>query len=381
MLPPMPSRQRVLFINEGSQGSGVMGQDAIGVALRARTAGSSIEARHASLPPMGRAARLATRGVPLLAPLDLDGHPVRWQLVQALRTRHLLGQERGGWAPDVLHLNGHTLGLLSAGRMRRVPTLLSVDCTIEDWHAMGIWRAPRPWSRTTLLPSLLLERRAFTAAARVLAWTEWARQGVLRACPSAHVTINHPGLDLERFRPAPRRDRVRPRLLFVGGRFREKGGEELIRVLGGLLGSEMDLDVVTPEPVPRVDGVRVHRHAPDSPALVDLYQQADLFCLPTRGDAAPFAVLEAMACGTPVVAYDVGAIAEMLGQPPCGASVPKGEMSGFVTEIRALLADPPKRQAIGARARSRCEEHYDARRWVEELPALMEDVHAGARRW
>ena len=380
MLRRMPYRQRVLFINEGSQGSGVMGQEAIGGVLRALTAGAAIEARHISLPTMGRVARLATRGVPPLARLDLDAHPVRWQLVQALRARRVLREELARSATDLVHLNGHTLGLLSAGQVGRVPTLLSVDSTIEDWHAMGIWRAPRPWSRATLLPSLILERRAFARAARVLAWTEWARRGVLRACPSAPVAVHHPGLDLERFSPAPRRERERPRLLFVGGRFREKGGEELIATLGGLLGTELELDVVTPEPVPRVDGVRVHRHSSGAQPLVDLYQQADLLCLPTRGDAAPFAVLEAMACATPVVAYDVGAVGEMLGEPACGAVVPRGDMPRFVAEIRTLLADPQARERAGAQARSRCEAKYDARNSTRALLALMEEVSAGAER-
>ena len=380
MLRRMPYRQRVLFINEGSQGSGVMGQDAIGGVLRALMAVAAIEARHISLPTMGRVARLATRGVPPLARLDLDAHPVRWQLIQALRTRRVLRDELARSAADLVHLNGHTLGLLSAGQMGRVSTLLSVDSTIEDWHAMGIWRAPRPWSRATLLPSLILERRAFARAARVLAWTEWARRGVLRACPSAPVAVHHPGLDLERFSPAPRRERERPRLLFVGGRFREKGGEELIAALGGLLGTELELDVVTPEPVPHVDGVRVHRHSSGAPALVDLYQQADLLCLPTRGDAAPFAVLEAMACATPVVAYDVGAVGEMLGEPAGGAVVPRGDMPRFVAEIRTLLADPQARERAGAQARSRCEAKYDARSSTRTLLALMEEVSAEAER-
>ena len=120
------------------------------------------------------------------------------------------------------------------------------------------------------------------------------------------VVEHHPGIYRARYAPAPRRERTLPRVLFGGARFAGKGGEDLLAALAPKLGESLELDLVTTAPVPERSGVRVHRLEPSNPRLIDLYQQTDLFCLPTYGDAAPWAVVEAMACGAPVVSTPVG---------------------------------------------------------------------------
>ncbi len=196
------------------------------------------------------------------------------------------------------------------------------------------------------------------------------------------MVTHHPGLDLERYRPAPRRVRMRPRVLFVGGRFAAKGGEDLIEALADGLGSEVDLDVVTPEPVPERPGLRIHRLDPSDPELLDLQQQADVFCLPTYGDSNPWVLLEAMACATPVVSTPVGGIPGMLEDGRAGVLVPHGDPRALGEALRALLADPERRAELGARGRARCEAHYDARRQFAALAERLREAHsrAGPRR-
>jgi glycosyltransferase involved in cell wall biosynthesis len=370
------ARLRALFINEGATGPGVMGQGVSGQLLSEQFGGLDMEARHLTLEPMGRGTRLLARAVPGPGNFDLDAQAVRWHLTQAVRARRVLRRELRRTPADVVHLHGHTLALLAAPEMRRVPTLLGVDVSVWDWHAMGIWRRVRGHSRAALAPSMLLERRAFAIAARVIALTEWSRRSVERAQAGARVVVLPSGIDVERFRPVSPRPRKRPRLLFVGGRFVEKGGPDLIDALGPELGAEVELDIVTPEPVPERPGVRVHRFAPGAPGLVDLYQQADVFCLPTHGDAAPLAVLEAMACGTPVVGYDVGAIGELLGAGTAGCVVPAGDRRALRAEIMRLLADPGLRRRLGAGGRSLCERRNDVRVQVRRLAELMREVVA-----
>jgi glycosyltransferase involved in cell wall biosynthesis len=190
------------------------------------------------------------------------------------------------------------------------------------------------------------------------------------------VVEHHPGIDLERYRPAERRPRSRPRVLFVGGRFREKGGEDLLAALGGQLGESVELDLVTPAEVAERPGVRVHRLGPSDPRLLDLQQQADVFCLPSYGDAAPWAVLEAMACGTPVLASRVGGIPDMLGQGEAGVLVACGRREELARALRALLEDAPLRAALATAARARCERDYDARAQFSKLIGMLEQARA-----
>jgi glycosyltransferase involved in cell wall biosynthesis len=369
-------RLRALFISEQSVGPGVMGQQVLGEILADQLGRLDIEARHVALTPMGRGARLAARAVPWIGRLDLDAQPLRWHLTEAARARRVLRAQLARHGADVMHLHGHTLSLLARAEMLRVPALVSVDATVVDWHAMGIWRPVRRYSGATMWPSVLLERRAFAAAARVVAVSEWARAAVERTSPGARVVVHRTGVDLERFRPAPRGERERPRLLFVGGRFAEKGGGELIEVLGPELGRSLELDVVTPEPVAPRDGLRVHRLAPRSAELVRLFQEADLFCLPTRGDAAPLAIIEAMACGLPVLSYEVGAIGELLGDGAAGRVVPRGDRRALRAGILELGSNPELRHRMGSAGRALCERRHDIRVQAPRLVELMRGVAA-----
>jgi glycosyltransferase involved in cell wall biosynthesis len=378
---------RVLFFNEGNLGTHVMGQGQLEQALRTGLPfAPDVQARFAGLTPMGRLARAAaTRPLRPLARTGLDMRVLRWHLTQALRARGALRAELRAWPADVAHVHSHSIALTMAATMRALPVVLSADTTVGDWWSMPAWAAGRRHSALTIAPSAALERRALERAALTLAWTAWTQRSLERAAPRARVVEHHPGIDLERYRPAARRERERLRVLFVGGRFAAKGGEDLLAALAGELGERVELDLVTTAAVTERPGVRVHRLSPSDPELLDLQQQADLMCLPTYGDAVPWAVLEAMACGTPVLATRVGGIPDLLDGGRAGSLIEHGDARALREALQTLLREPQARAALAARARARCEQRYDARR---QLPRLIERLrelldaraHAGVPR-
>jgi glycosyltransferase involved in cell wall biosynthesis len=374
---------RILFLNEGGHGSNVLGHVRAHSSLKAGLMEQrDVEAYHAVLPPMGRPARLATHYVPLLSPLDLDLGATRWHVAQSLRARRTLRSALQEFDPHAVHVTTHTVAFALKDEMKRWPTLLSLDATVTQWSAMGVWRRMRPYSGLVLAPSLALERRALTRAAAVLAWTPWAAGGAREAAPAANVVEQNPGLDLQRFRPASHPPGKPPRILFVGGRFEEKGGYDLLTALGPLLAEgRATLDLVTPAPVPARPGVTVHSLSAEDDALVALYQAADLFCLPTRGDTMGFSNLEAMACGAPVISTTVGGIPDVLDHGEAGVLVEPGKITELRAAIETLLADQSRRRALGAAGRRRCEERYDAVKQTNELVRLIRelvDQHKGA---
>jgi glycosyltransferase involved in cell wall biosynthesis len=119
----------------------------------------------------------------------------------------------------------------------------------------------------------------------------------------------------------------------------------------------------------------VHRLGLGDPELRDLYQQADVFCLPTYGDAVPFSVVEAMACGAAVVATPVGAIPELI--DGAGRLVPPGDPRALREAVLALAGDAAARSAHGTAGRARCEARYDA---VVQGHRLVEILHDAAGR-
>ena len=119
------------------------------------------------------------------------------------------------------------------------------------------------------------------------------RPALRTAAPGAHIVVQHPGLDLQHFRPAKHSSREVPRILFVGARFARKGGVDLIDAIRPLLaGGQAELDIVSPDDVPTGPGIRVHRLTGTDPRLLGLFQQADCFCscrrtaMPRRGSSS-----------------------------------------------------------------------------------------------
>jgi glycosyltransferase involved in cell wall biosynthesis len=78
-------------------------------------------------------------------------------------------------------------------------------------------------------------------------------------------------------------------------------------------------------------------------------------------DPLPRAVIEAMALGKPVIAFDVGGVAEMLEDGRCGTLVTCGDVDRLAGEIVRYVRSPAVRSAAGAAARNHIENHYDAR--------------------
>ena len=134
------------------------------------------------------------------------------------------------------------------------------------------------------------------------------------------------------------------RVLFVGGDLARKGGLVLARRGPPRCahdGVAVELDLVTRDDVAPRAGHHVSTTglAPNSPALIELYHRADVFCLPTLGDCLPMVLSEAGAVGLPLVSTDVGAIGEIVRDGATGLLVPVGDADALAAALR-----PPRRR-------------------------------------
>lgn len=106
-----------------------------------------------------------------------------------------------------------------------------------------------------------------------------------------------------------------------------------------------------------------------------VYSAADLFVFPSRADNAPLVVLESLACGTPVAAFDVGGLNELVRPGRTGTLAPPADVAALAAELAALVGDPGRLAAMRPGCRALVEADHPAAlaaaRHVELYEALV----------
>ena len=81
-----------------------------------------------------------------------------------------------------------------------------------------------------------------------------------------------------------------------------------------------------------------------------LYRAADLYLWPAVKEAFGVAPIEAQAAGLPVIAGRSGGVSSVVAEGETGLLTPEGDAAAFAEAVRALLADPERRAAMGRAA-------------------------------
>ncbi len=112
-------------------------------------------------------------------------------------------------------------------------------------------------------------------------------------------------------------------------------------------------------------------------ALVKAYQEAAVCILPSVWENFPYALLEAMACGTPVVATQCGGFPELIENGVSGFLVQVDDSEALASRIGDLLAEPQLRNNVGTNARKRVEKLFSTDQVLPTMVAAYE--HAISR--
>jgi starch synthase len=273
----------------------------------------------------------------------------------------------------------------------------------------------RPWKAEQLgggyRISLWVERTAIEAADAVIAVSSGMREDVLSVYPAldpnrVHVVKN--GIDTSVWYPAPPErgesvlaelgvDPSRPMVAFVGRITRQKGVPHLIAAAHRF---DPDIQLVlcagapdTPEIAAEVStavhelaGARsgVHWVQEFLPIgkIREILSAATAFICPSVYEPLGIVNLEAMACGTAVVASDVGGIPEVVDAGVTGVLVhydgadPVGFEAGLAEAVNALVGDPEKARRFGAAGRQRCIDEFSWAHIAEQTLEIYRKVSA-----
>jgi N-acetyl-alpha-D-glucosaminyl L-malate synthase BshA len=96
----------------------------------------------------------------------------------------------------------------------------------------------------------------------------------------------------------------------------------------------------------------------DQVELVELLQGSDVFLLPSTTESFGLAALEAMACGVPVVASNVGGVSELVTDGEVGFLAPAGDVAAMAGHVLRLLTDDSLHRRLSQSARHRAESQF-----------------------
>jgi glycosyltransferase involved in cell wall biosynthesis len=108
--------------------------------------------------------------------------------------------------------------------------------------------------------------------------------------------------------------------------------------------------------------------------MAEEYRGSDLFVLPTLADNTPVTLMEAMACGLPAVATEVGGIPELVEPGVTGKLVPRGDVPALAAALEEMADDAPMRRGMGRAARSRALARFSKERMAFELESIYEGL-------
>jgi glycosyltransferase involved in cell wall biosynthesis len=306
-----------------------------------------------------------------------------WTVRAGLRARRALRELEHDRPFDALFVHTQVAATLMPDVLRRIPSVVSLDATPIQFDALGLYYGHSTNGAGVERIKWHLNRSCFARAERLVAWSHWAKQGLVDRyeAPPDKVVVIPPGVDCDQWaaRERSREDaEAAPvRILFVGGDFVRKGGPALVAAVRRLraAGTDVELDLVTSDPLPSETGITVyHDVAPNSAALIDLYWNADIFCLPTLADSLALVLAEAGIAGLPLVSTDVGAISELVRPEQTGLLVPPGDDVALVAALDRLVSDPPLRRAFGANAQRLVREEFNAAKNASRLVDLLVDA-------
>jgi glycosyltransferase involved in cell wall biosynthesis len=208
-------------------------------------------------------------------------------------------------------------------------------------------------------------------------WSRWAAQSMVEDYGADPDTIHviSPGVIMEKLLSNPdlRRQGGPARILFVGGDFYRKGGDLLLKWANQTSRTDWHLDIVTRDlVVPTHKNVKIHRRlGPNSPELLALYSEANIFALPTRGDCYSIASVEAMAAGLPVILSRTGGTGDIISEGRTGFLIEPGDSDALFDRLDYLLANPERQSEMGAAAREEAEVRFDANKNVAQTIDIM----------
>ncbi|MCG5516953.1 MULTISPECIES: glycosyltransferase family 4 protein [unclassified Ectothiorhodospira] len=225
-------------------------------------------------------------------------------------------------------------------------------------------------------------KRSAQSANRVVSVSEYTADIFAKQLGLPRPTVILNAVDTDFFSPPPQPRRIDPsqprRLLYVGTLSRRKGTDLLAPIMRQLgdayqlyyTGSADASVLGKDEPSNMHELGRLNQKE-----IRDQYRQAHLLVFPSRGEGLARAIMEALACGTPVVAGNISSMPEAVDEQ-VGQLCSPDDVSAFVEAITAVTVQDSTWQGLSVAARQRAKERFCLKRLLSEFEAVLAQVAA-----
>jgi len=292
-----------------------------------------------------------------------------------------------GWRPDIFHIHMsyrtsfyRKLLYLNEARATGRPVVIHIHGSkFEEFHDSGSKHAQAI-------------EKAFRKADRVIVLSEAMANVVqewMGPVENVRVLYNPVAIDTFTARTSPSETEI-PTVLFMGRIGERKGTWDLLNAIPRVLervpnahfrfGGDGEIE----ELHRRAEAAGISEHVEtlgwvSGEAKLEAFAAASVYCLPSYNEGLPVSVLEAMACGLPVVSTPIAGIPEAVIKGETGHLVETGDSNTLADKLIELLADPLAAHAMGLNGRARAERLFALEVVVEQLLSIWTEAIEGSR--
>jgi starch synthase len=297
---------------------------------------------------------------------------------------------------DVVH--SHTWYANLAGHLAATLYGIPHVMTMHSLEPLRPWKAEQLGGGYAL--SSWCERVSVESAAAVIAVSNGMRADLLATYPSVppdRVHVIHNGIDTDQYAPDEQTDILAkygidpaaPTVAYVGRITRQKGLPVLLHAAVSLpddvqlvlCAGQADTEEISAEVTHLVTHLRETRSKVvwltgmlQKTEVIQILSHATVFACPSLYEPLGIVNLEAMACGTAVVASSVGGIPEVVVDSQTGLLVPPGEPETLAAAITSLVTDPARAAAMGQLGRQRVAAEFSWPSIAAQTVALYTDL-------
>lgn len=277
--------------------------------------------------------------------------------------------------PDIVHVAGHSLARVPCLFNTKIPIVATSDGSEYQSRQMAGSKESqfsRAWKR---------EYKILHSLTEIHCTSEWCAASMTQdfdihneRVKVTRYSLKSPDVCVE----LDRRQNELLNIMFVGNDYQRKGALELVDVHQSHFKDVAKLHLFSNE-IPFQEygeNVEVHRNINQKELIDHWYPMMDMFVLPSKYDQTPYAIVEALSFGLPVIVSDVGGLPEMVGRGDAGIVIRRDVRDDLQRGIARLVESLEVRVEFGLKARTQYQKLFDAEKtipaFIDRLISLAE---------